>query len=212
MSKLRGLSGIDNKSSAADPPCLRTARRPEKRQSNSRFRQLLEAYDELRKPLDLPVYIDRVDANQTVVSKVVANIPQSNVQNIGSKPVPSVPSKNRKMARCRNESSRGAVPAVSQRKKIDDTKIRDTSTTDAGIQTVAEVEPQTFRCETGPSRVSACVKATNSEPMYKVLAVSSRGQSRRDKTLPETLLLNNDSSRPALERAATTTDTENSAG
>ena len=108
------------------------------------------------------------------------------------------------MARCRNESSRGANPAVSQRKKIDDTEIRDTSTTDAGIQTLAEVELL------GPSRVSVCAKATNSEPMYKVLAVSSRGQSRRDKTLPETLLLNNDSSRPALERA-TTTDTENSA-
>ena len=174
MSKLRGLSGIVHKSSLAEP-CLRTARRPEKRQSNSRFRQLLEAYDELRKPLDLPVYIDRVEANQTVISKEVANIPQGNVQNIGLKPVPS---KNRNMARCRNESSRRVVPVVSQRKKFDDNSIRDGSTTDAGIQTVAVVEPLTFQCEMGPSQVSACLKATNSEPMYKVLTVSSRRQSR----------------------------------
>ena len=174
MSKLRGLSGIVHKSSLAEP-CLRTARRPEKRQSNSRFRQLLEAYDELRKPLDLPVYIDRVEANQTVISKEVANIPQGNVQNIGLKPVPS---KNRNMARCRNESSRRVVPVVSQRKNFDDNSIGDGSTTDAGIQTVAVVEPLTLQCEMGPSQVSACLKATNSEPMYKVLTVSSRRQSR----------------------------------
>ncbi|KAL3806208.1 hypothetical protein ACHAXA_004587 [Cyclostephanos tholiformis] len=199
MSKLQGLTEIVHKLSSTEP-YLRTARRPDTRQSNSRCRLLHKAYNELRKPLDLPFYIDQVETNQTEVGKV-ENTPKS----IGLKPVLS---RNKSMARCRNESSKKVAWMMSQRKKFDDSAIRGGSKTDACIQTVAEVEPQTFQREVGLSQVSACMKTKRSEPIYKVLAVSSPAQSRREKRLLENLLLENDCSRSALGRVITA-DSEN---
>jgi hypothetical protein len=98
-------------------------------------------------------------------------------------------------ATTRKEHSKDAR-TLTQKKKVSDSAIRgDSATTrkehskDARTQTLNEDQ-----------QVSEPPSSNYGEPIYKVLAVTSPGRSKRDKILPTDVLNKNDSSRSVLLR------------
>ncbi len=200
MSKLRGLSGVNNILPPA-APCLYTAPRVEDRQIKSRCRFLLEANYELCKPLDLPFYKGQVKAIQTETSHQSCNA-ENMIPIVQLKPVLSK-SQHSKIAALsfevkapvKKETTKKSG-ALTQRKKFAECTNRgdSTSTRKEIAENVVQhkVLPKDHRATELPSR-------NNDGPIYKVLAVSSHCQIQREKRFPKVTVNVNDSSYSALQ-------------